>query len=410
MVNFGMFHLLDRTKTVGFDTAMTCLLQQPWVVFSCQIQTASDKQVRVSTLQFATAAGEVFIFDCLALGTQAIHEHGLAWLLQSPTVKKIMYSSSNTAAALWRQLKVQIDGAVDLQVLTAVPHQWPALPAGPDRSIADAISERNTQATPTPPTGPLPINKSPMQLSTQSRIYPDSSQHVARKDVCHVRADASSQKSGRRGHESPQAVLDLILDDLESDALSSPDDIVYQFSRDSPGMRRSDSLCPPRQARGRCSSMGSMSLLDSMQLMEVPILPEEDGSVADEYVDNKLDEGERFNWLQRPLSSDALDYAAAEAKTTLRLYRQVTKDSNAAASVIDTQSSIQVPSDVCGPASPYKQQQAERRKLLSEGSSGKACPVPVPSRQAAGSSTPDSKASAKHKKNKIPGWRMPCLS
>ncbi|KAL0033093.1 hypothetical protein WJX79_002829 [Trebouxia sp. C0005] len=157
MVNFGMFHLLDRTKTVGFDTAMTCLLQQPWVVFSCQIQTASDKQ-------------------------------------------------------------------------------WPALPAGPDRSIADAISERNTQATPTPPTGPLPINKSPMQLSTQSRIYPDSSQHVARKDVCHVRADASSQKSGRRGHESPQAVLDLILDDLESDALSSPDDIVYQFSRDSPGM------------------------------------------------------------------------------------------------------------------------------------------------------------------------------
>ena len=273
MVNFGLFHLLDRTKTVGFDTAMTCLLQQPWVVFSCQIQTASDKQVRVSTLQFATAAGDVYIFDCLALGTQAIHEHGLAWLLQSPTVKKIMYSSNNTAAALWCQLKIQVDGGVDLQVLTAVPHQWPALPPSSERSIADAVSECDTQATPLPTTAPLPINKSPMQLSTQSRIYPDSSQHVVRKDVCHVRADASSQISGRRGHESPQAVLDLILDDLESDALSNPDDIVYQFSRDSPSTRRSDSLCPPRQARGRCSSMGSMSLLDSMQLMEVPILP-----------------------------------------------------------------------------------------------------------------------------------------
>lgn len=143
-MNFGLFHLLDRTKTVDFDTAMTCLLQQPWVVFSCQIQSASDKQVRVSTLQFATAAGEVYIFDCLALGTQAIHEHGLAWLLQSPTVKKIMYSSNNTAAALWRQLKVQIDGAVDLQVLTAMPHQWPALSPGSERSIADAISECET--------------------------------------------------------------------------------------------------------------------------------------------------------------------------------------------------------------------------------------------------------------------------
>ncbi len=137
---------------------------------------------------------------------------------------------------------------------------------------------------------------------------------------------------------------------------------------------------------------------------------EEDGSVADEYVDNKLDEGERFNWLQRPLSSDTLDYAAAEAKTTLRLYQEVTKDSNAAASVVDTQSSLQVPSDVSGPASPYKQQQAERRQILSEGSTGKACPVPIPSRQAAGNSISGSKASAKHKKNKIPSWRMPCLS
>ena len=132
---------------------------------------------------------------------------------------------------------------------------------------------------------------------------------------------------------------------------------------------------------------------------------EEDGSVADGYVDNKLDEGERFDWLHRPLSSDALDYAAAEAKTILRLYQQVAKESRVAASIIDTQSTIQTPSDVCGPASPYKQQQSERRRLLSEGSNGAACPAPLPV-----SGSPGSKASRKAKKNKIPSWRMPCLS
>ncbi len=272
MVNFGMFHLLDRTKTVSFNAAMTCLLQQPWLVFSCQIQAGSDRQLKVSTLQFATAEGEVYIFDCLALGTQAIHEYGLAWLLQSPSVKKIMYSSDNTAAALWRQLKVQIDGAVDLQALTAVPQQWPTLPPGSDRSLTDAISESSTQAGSPASSAPLPISsKSPKRSFTQSGIHPAGTLDIP----CQVSVDATSHKSSRQGHESPQAVLDLILDDIESDALSGHDDLVYQFSKDSPGAPKclSDNSWQVRPPRGRCSSMGSMSILDSMQLMELPILP-----------------------------------------------------------------------------------------------------------------------------------------
>jgi len=136
----------------------------------------------------------------------------------------------------------------------------------------------------------------------------------------------------------------------------------------------------------------------------------EDGSVAEEYVDNKLDEGERFNWLHRPLPSDALDYAAAEAKTILRLYQQVAKESKHAASIVDSQSSIQFPGDVCGPSSPYKQQQVERRRLLSEGSNGNACAAPVPAKNVVISSTQGAKPSDKSKKSKIPSWRMQCLS
>ena len=79
------------------------------------------------------------------------------------------------------------------------------------------------------------------------------------------------------GHESPQAVLDLMLDDLESDALSNPHEIVYQFTKEPyPGRSSSTHAESPgvaRQPKGRCSSLGSMSLLDSMQLMELPILP-----------------------------------------------------------------------------------------------------------------------------------------
>lgn len=267
MVNFGLYHLLDRSKTVNFNAAMTCLLQQPWVVFTCQTQATADRQLKVSTLQFATAEGEVYIFDCLALGTQAIHECGLAWLLQTPSIRKVMFSSDNTAAALWRQLKLQIAGAMDLQALTATPQHWPSLPPGSDRSLTDAISECDSLAGSPTTCLPLPIlSKSPKPPSC---IPPASNLHIP----CPASVNASSQKSSSRGHESPQAVLDLMLDDLESDALSSPHNLVYQFTRDSPNTPKSEDLWPPRQQRGRCSSIGSMSLLDSMQLMELPILP-----------------------------------------------------------------------------------------------------------------------------------------
>ena len=139
------------------------------------------------------------------------------------------------------------------------------------------------------------------------------------------------------------------------------------------------------------------------------ISAEEDGSVAEEYMDNKLDEGERFNWLKRPLPSDALDYAAAEAKTILRLYQQVSKDNKTAASIMDTQSSIQTLGDSGGPFSPYKQQQSDRRRLLSEHSSSKLCPAPLPEKCAAPSNSSPAIKPAKVKKNKCSSWRM-CLT
>ena len=250
MVNFGLFHLLDRARTVGFNAAVASLLQQPWVVFSCQIQTAADKQLKVSTLQFATAEGQVYIFDCMSLGTQAIHEHGLAWLLQSPSVKKIMYSSDNTATALWRQLKVQIDGAVDLQILSAMPQQWPILPPGSNRPLTDAIAS----------------NWTPASVTGRS----DKRPHSFNSSFRTVSADASF-KSGNSGQESPQAVLDFMLDDLEADAMQGPD-LVYSFAKDASAGQKPDCGWQPKP-RGRCSRMGSMSLLDSMQLMELPILP-----------------------------------------------------------------------------------------------------------------------------------------
>ena len=122
-----------------------------------------------------------------------------------------------------------------------------------------------------------------------------------------------------------------------------------------------------------------------------------------------MDEGGRFDWLHRPLSSDALDYAAAEAKTILRLYQQVAKDNKYAASIVDSQTSSQFPGDVGGPASPYRQQQIERRRVLSEGRDGKACPPPVSAKKSVGGGSRGSNA-GKSKKNKIPSWRMPCLS
>ena len=538
MVNLGMFHLLDRARTASFSAAITCLLQQPWVVFSCQTQRATDRQLKVSTLQFATAGGDVYIFDCLALGLQAVHEHGLAWLLQSPHLKKIMYSSDNTAAALWRQLKIQIAGAVDLQTLTTPPQEWPSQSFDSDQACLTATSD---SYRPFAPSRKSSLSASaPLLINTPATKHsvPQSHAHAGRtsQTTHHVSVDANSQKSGRRGHESPQAVLDLMLDDLESETLSSPHDIVYEFTKAAPaGRSPSGQWLPPR---GRCSSIGSMSLLDSMQLMELPILPGmqssehvhntcfaaapawsscfacsacsmtpavmiaqrgrphkcasqawrhnqftcllwplrraskqlrmlimlwlattqqilehlpallhcrlhigctqplpltltncelycmcgndewghafegEDGSVAEEYVEDKLNEGERFNWLARPLASDALDYAAAEAKTILRLYQQVAKDDKYAASIMDSQSSALLPDDMFGPASPnsvYKQQQVERRKLLSAASEKASCPAPVPPKQGGDASHMGSPVARKGKK-KSNSWKMPCLS
>ena len=281
MVNLGMFHLLDRAKTATFSAAVNCLLEQPWVVFSCQIQMAADRQLKVSTLQFATAGGDVYIFDCLALGLQAVHEHGLAWLLQSPGLRKIMYSSDNTTAALWRQLRVQVAGAVDLQALTTLPNHWPSLDNANTGVGSD--SDRIPGKVLHSPSGPA--QSAPLSISTQMLKRPaghtssgGSNLHSTGHKTHHVSVDANSQKSGRKGHESPQAVLDLILDDLESETLSSPSDIVYQFTsepivRPPSTIQQSGSTASAKQARLRCSSMGSMSLLDSMQLMEVPILP-----------------------------------------------------------------------------------------------------------------------------------------
>lgn len=280
-----MFHLLDRPKTASFNAAITCLLQQPWVVFICQIQTAADRQLKVSTLQFATAGGEVYIFDCLSLGMQAVHEHGLAWLLQSPALKKIMYSSDNTAAALWRQLKVQIAGAVDLQALTTPPRESSSQSGEFDSAVFEPLSDLSTyrnfaqSKSNLSASAPFPIStQMPKRIAGQPQTSAGSNLHSTVQATHHVCVDANSQKPGRKGHESPQAVLDLMLDDLESDALSNPHEMVYQFTKDpfarrSPSERQADNSWPPRQPRGRCSSIGSMSLLDSMQLMELPILP-----------------------------------------------------------------------------------------------------------------------------------------
>lgn len=286
MVNLGMFHILDRAKTASFNAAVDCLLQQPWVVFSCQIQMAVDRQFKVSTLQFATAGGEVYIFDCLALGLQAVHEHGLAWLLQSPGLRKIMYSSDDTAAALWQQLRIQVTGTVDLQAMTTPPNQWPSLDAAYTSAGSDTHGNSKELSN------SVLTASAPFSISTQLPKWPagptsasSSNLHSTGHKTHHVRVDANSQKSGRKGHESPQAVLDLILDELECETVSNPDDIVYQFTnqphaRPPPTIQRSGSTASAKQARGRCSSMGSMSLLDSMQLMMVPILPGEQHFVS----------------------------------------------------------------------------------------------------------------------------------
>lgn len=266
MVNLGMFHLLDRAKTAGISAAMTRLLQQAWVVFSCQTQYTARKQLKVSTMQFATADGDVYIFDCIALGPEAVHECGLAYLLQSRSVKKIMYSSDNAAGALWRQLKVHIGGAVDLQALTAAPHQWPTLPAGSDTPLSDAISECGSQ---------ISAHHAPAQPLLAApgfrQNYSKSSSQYGSFDSQHL-LEQKHSKAVRAGHESPQAVLDMMLDEFELDATSSgpEDDIVCIVPKD--GLRAQQAAVT-KHSKGRCSSLSSFTLLDSMQLMELPVLP-----------------------------------------------------------------------------------------------------------------------------------------
>ena len=137
----------------------------------------------------------------------------------------------------------------------------------------------------------------------------------------------------------------------------------------------------------------------------------EDGSVAEEYVEDKLNEGERFNWLARPLASDALDYAAAEAKTILRLCQQVMKDSKYAAGIMNSQASVHTSGDVFGAASPssvYRQQQIERRKLLAEAGIKQSCPIPLAAKH--GEDVGCRGHSSTKKPKKLTNWRMPCMS
>ena len=264
MVNLGMFHLLDRPKTKDLNAAMTRLLQQTWVVFSCQIQYTARKQLRVSTMQFATEDGEVYIFDCISLGPEAIHDCGLAWLLQSRSIQKIMYSSDTAAGALWRQLKVHIGGAVDLQALTAAPHQWPTLPAGSDTPLSDAISECGSQ---------ISARHAPFQplLTASRQINSKSSSQYGSFDSQQC-VEQKHSKVARSGQESPQAVLDMMLDEFELDATSSgpEDDIVCIVPKDN---TRAQASAVTKQSKARCSSLSSFTLLDSMQLMELPVLP-----------------------------------------------------------------------------------------------------------------------------------------
>lgn len=160
---------------------------------------------------------------------------------------------------------------------------------------------------------------------------------------------------------------------------------------------------------------GSSSHVDSLML---PV--GEDESLVDVYMEHKHDEGERFDWLQRPLPSDAFHYAAAEVKTILQLYHQVRKDNK------DPDQSSPEKASSCtplpGPVTPYKSQHAERRRVLTQGLSGKqrsepivskpplvhmaavSLPRPVTQASPKPSSSPAKKGSKKSK-----SWMSPCL-
>ena len=103
----------------------------------------------------------------------------------------------------------------------------------------------------------------------------------------------------------------------------------------------------------------------------------EDESLIDVYMEHKHDEGERFDWLQRPLPSDAFHYAAAEAKTVLQLYHQVRKENKDPDHFSPHQAPVPAATPLPGPATPYRSQHVERRRVLTEGLSGKQRPDPV---------------------------------
>ena len=174
-----------------------------------------------------------------------------------------MYSSDNAAGALWRQLKVHIGGAVDLQALTAAPQQWPSLPAGCDAPLSDAISECASQisAHHVPQQPLLAPPGSRRNYSASSSQYGSFDSH---------KLEPKQAKAVRKGHESPQAVLDMMLDEFELDASSNgpEDDIVCIVPKE---ITRTQPIA--RQPAGRCTSLSSFTLLDSMQLMELPVLP-----------------------------------------------------------------------------------------------------------------------------------------
>lgn len=133
-------------------------------------------------------------------------------------------------------------------------------------------------------------------------------------------------------------------------------------------------------------------------------------------MEHKHDEGERFDWLQRPLPSDAFHYAAAEAKTILQLYHQVRKDNEDSDQAGSCLATTPAATPLPGPCTPYRSQHQERRRVLLEGLSGKQhsepavqiviavekAPAPVPSSMP--KLSPVKKGSKKSK-----SWMSHCL-
>lgn len=124
-------------------------------------------------------------------------------------------------------------------------------------------------------------------------------------------------------------------------------------------------------------------------------------------MEHKYDEGERFDWLKRPLPSDALHYAAAEAKTILQLYHQVRKENKDPDTPLANQSKVNTP--LPGPTTPYKAQQAERRRVLTAGLSGQQRSLPVQPLPAPPLASVALQSSPVKKSKKTKSWMSTCL-